>query len=407
MSVKNIIPAEVTSDDIMNLTLTSGMTVTSSLVLLKGKVEMLTGKTNQFKTGIMTAANVKPDLTAFINYMKENEASFDTFKTSVMMVDNSTDTTVLDSQVMMLDTRVTEFETFVDGLTEMLNHEDLGMIQNHTTDILHLTNMAQGETLSLTAGLDPYAYADSLLLDASDAIYTTMMSLDNVLYVLVPMDQALISKTLNDQLAEIILLSETADSTEDANDLTRVVSGMTVQMMNVMLANLHGMQAKNTLKMAQITQNLAQVTVNLMYIMDYDKAMEMDALTKVNDLLKDLNKVVMDLAQITSSPKTGGVNHMMELESLMMDLNAILSDLTTILEISTDYTVWHMGNVTDDYEIVNEGSYVFSMNILGLVTFSIGFGIVIGRLGEDGKVVLKFFSATNEAVMKLVTLIMW
>ena len=47
------------------------------------------------------------------------------------------------------------------------------------------------------------------------------------------------------------------------------------------------------------------------------------------------------------------------------------------------------------------------MNILGLAVFSIVFGIVLGRMGAKAKPLTAFFSALNDAVMILVTLIMW
>ena len=47
------------------------------------------------------------------------------------------------------------------------------------------------------------------------------------------------------------------------------------------------------------------------------------------------------------------------------------------------------------------------MNILGLALFSIVFGIVLGRMGAKAKPLKKFFSALIDAVMILVTLIMW
>lgn len=47
------------------------------------------------------------------------------------------------------------------------------------------------------------------------------------------------------------------------------------------------------------------------------------------------------------------------------------------------------------------------MNILGLAVFSIVFGIILGRMGPKAKPLTSFFSALNDAVMILVTLIMW
>lgn len=45
--------------------------------------------------------------------------------------------------------------------------------------------------------------------------------------------------------------------------------------------------------------------------------------------------------------------------------------------------------------------------MLGLVVFSIVFGIVLGRMGEKGLPLKAFFETLNEVVMKMVTLVMW
>ncbi|KAJ7390281.1 Excitatory amino acid transporter 2 [Desmophyllum pertusum] len=47
------------------------------------------------------------------------------------------------------------------------------------------------------------------------------------------------------------------------------------------------------------------------------------------------------------------------------------------------------------------------VNLVGLTVFAIVFGVVVGKLGEKGKPLVAFFSALNDAVMMLVTLIMW
>ena len=48
-----------------------------------------------------------------------------------------------------------------------------------------------------------------------------------------------------------------------------------------------------------------------------------------------------------------------------------------------------------------------SMNVLGLVVFSIVFGIVLGRVGERGLPVKAFFESLNEIIMEMVGLVMW
>ncbi|XP_036309781.1 neutral amino acid transporter B(0)-like [Pipistrellus kuhlii] len=53
------------------------------------------------------------------------------------------------------------------------------------------------------------------------------------------------------------------------------------------------------------------------------------------------------------------------------------------------------------------GRQVESMNILGLVVFSIAFGVCLRMLGPDGEVVINFFSSFNDATMVMVSWILW
>ncbi|XP_014650938.1 PREDICTED: excitatory amino acid transporter 3 isoform X2 [Ceratotherium simum simum] len=62
-------------------------------------------------------------------------------------------------------------------------------------------------------------------------------------------------------------------------------------------------------------------------------------------------------------------------------------------------------NKTKEYEIV--GSYSDSTNILGLIVFCLVFGLVIGKMGEKGQILVDFFNALNDATMKIVHIIMW
>ena len=43
----------------------------------------------------------------------------------------------------------------------------------------------------------------------------------------------------------------------------------------------------------------------------------------------------------------------------------------------------------------------------GLITFSIGFGIILGAMGPEGQVMTNFFFVLNEIIMRLVKLIIW
>ncbi|XP_037117832.1 excitatory amino acid transporter 3 [Syngnathus acus] len=61
-------------------------------------------------------------------------------------------------------------------------------------------------------------------------------------------------------------------------------------------------------------------------------------------------------------------------------------------------------NITIDYKI--SGTYSDGINVLGLIVFCVAFGLVIGKMGEKGRILLEFFDALNDATMKLVHIIM-
>lgn len=48
-----------------------------------------------------------------------------------------------------------------------------------------------------------------------------------------------------------------------------------------------------------------------------------------------------------------------------------------------------------------------NMNVLGLVIFSIVFGIILGRVKERGIPVKRFFESLNEIIMEMIGLVMW
>uniref|UniRef100_A0AAR2L4E5 Amino acid transporter n=1 Tax=Pygocentrus nattereri TaxID=42514 RepID=A0AAR2L4E5_PYGNA len=61
-------------------------------------------------------------------------------------------------------------------------------------------------------------------------------------------------------------------------------------------------------------------------------------------------------------------------------------------------------NLTKEYTIV--GAYSDGINVLGIIVFCVAFGLVIGKMGERGRILLEFFDALNEATMRLVQIIM-
>lgn len=47
------------------------------------------------------------------------------------------------------------------------------------------------------------------------------------------------------------------------------------------------------------------------------------------------------------------------------------------------------------------------VNALGLVVFSMCFGLVVGSMKQQGQALRDFFDCLNEAIMRLVSIIIW
>ncbi|KAK5851590.1 hypothetical protein PBY51_023134 [Eleginops maclovinus] len=58
-------------------------------------------------------------------------------------------------------------------------------------------------------------------------------------------------------------------------------------------------------------------------------------------------------------------------------------------------------------EVIPVPGQVNGVNALGLVVFSMCFGLIIGNMKEQGQLLRDFFDALNEAIMRLVAIIMW
>uniref|UniRef100_A0A8C6VR57 Amino acid transporter n=1 Tax=Nothobranchius furzeri TaxID=105023 RepID=A0A8C6VR57_NOTFU len=89
-----------------------------------------------------------------------------------------------------------------------------------------------------------------------------------------------------------------------------------------------------------------------------------------------------------------------ELEPMKVSVNTTtIPPLTTAIMAAVE-----VRNITKDYKII--GSYSDGINVLGLIVFCVAFGLVIGKMGAKGRILLEFFDALNEATMKLVQIIM-
>ncbi|XP_062872538.1 neutral amino acid transporter B(0) [Trichomycterus rosablanca] len=67
----------------------------------------------------------------------------------------------------------------------------------------------------------------------------------------------------------------------------------------------------------------------------------------------------------------------------------------------------HNNTTNITLEKIPVGGDVDGMNILGLIVFSMVFGVALRKLGEEGEILIKFFNSFNEATMVLVSWIMW
>ncbi|KAI1708820.1 sodium:dicarboxylate symporter family domain-containing protein [Ditylenchus destructor] len=57
--------------------------------------------------------------------------------------------------------------------------------------------------------------------------------------------------------------------------------------------------------------------------------------------------------------------------------------------------------------LVPSVEYVDGLNVLGIIVFCIGFGIVVSQLGEQARIMVEFFSALDKVIMQLVSYVMW
>uniref|UniRef100_A0A3Q1C9F0 Amino acid transporter n=1 Tax=Amphiprion ocellaris TaxID=80972 RepID=A0A3Q1C9F0_AMPOC len=87
------------------------------------------------------------------------------------------------------------------------------------------------------------------------------------------------------------------------------------------------------------------------------------------------------------------------------NLHPLLSNLTYLL---TNSPRWQLiANKKTVEETVPVSGSSSGVNALGLVVFSICFGLVIGNMKQQGQALRDFFDCLNEAIMRLVAVIIW
>uniref|UniRef100_A0A8D0JYG9 Amino acid transporter n=1 Tax=Sus scrofa TaxID=9823 RepID=A0A8D0JYG9_PIG len=76
----------------------------------------------------------------------------------------------------------------------------------------------------------------------------------------------------------------------------------------------------------------------------------------------------------------------------------------TEVSVTATMTTAIFKNKTKEYKVV--GMYSDGINVLGLIVFCLVFGLVIGKMGERGQILVDFFNALSDATMKIVQIIM-
>lgn len=79
------------------------------------------------------------------------------------------------------------------------------------------------------------------------------------------------------------------------------------------------------------------------------------------------------------------------------------------MEMKVNDTIFTLnGNQTiTREEMIPVPGAVNGVNALGMVVFSMCFGLIIGSMREQGQPLKDFFDCLNEAIMRLVAIIMW
>lgn len=104
---------------------------------------------------------------------------------------------------------------------------------------------------------------------------------------------------------------------------------------------------------------------------------------------------------------TGSVESKEVLDSFLDLVRNIFPSNLVSATFSSYSTVYQQREINGTQVKVPEEKEEKSMNILGLVVFSIVFGGALRKLGPEGELLIRFFNSFNDATMVLVSWIMW
>ncbi|XP_072338686.1 excitatory amino acid transporter 4 [Scyliorhinus torazame] len=99
------------------------------------------------------------------------------------------------------------------------------------------------------------------------------------------------------------------------------------------------------------------------------------------------------------------------------DTRKVMITTSSPINLTTSTEPSMMDNITEafkklqelmlDEEVIPIAGSANAVNALGLVVFSIAFGLVIGNMKQKGRALKEFFDCLNEAIMRLVAIIIW
>lgn len=98
-------------------------------------------------------------------------------------------------------------------------------------------------------------------------------------------------------------------------------------------------------------------------------------------------------------PSDPNMTAVMEQTEEAINISGIVDNVTRAME--------KLQQMMDLEEVVPVSGTSNGVNALGLVVFSMCFGLVIGNMKENGRALREFFDCLNEAVMRLVAIIIW
>lgn len=115
----------------------------------------------------------------------------------------------------------------------------------------------------------------------------------------------------------------------------------------------------------------------------------------------------------TSRPMHTTLIKTLSLNFLILQFKTKYGKRVIQVTVTVNDTLYNSTNGTQEVmeitreEVIPVPGQVNGVNALGLVVFSMCFGLIIGNMKEQGQLLRDFFDSLNEAIMRLVAIIMW